>query len=50
MHLIETLLPLLKIELTDFCGKTSNNEKIDKHYVNEDGIITDLINKTTSID
>lgn len=49
MHLIETLLPLLKIgACIDFCGKTSNNEKIDKHYVNEDGIITDLINKTTS--
>lgn len=49
IHLIETLLPLLRIgAMIDFHGKDSNGKKIDKHYVNEDGIITDLINKTTA--
>lgn len=44
MELISMLLPLMKIgAIVDFHGEKANGEIIDKHIVNEDGILTYLI-------
>lgn len=49
LGLVITLLPLLKIgAVIDFNGIDSNGNIHTERLVNQDGIITDLINKTTS--
>ena len=49
LHLVKTLVPLLKIgAVIDFTGINYHGEEYNEHIINEDGIITFLINKTTS--
>lgn len=49
LKLVLTILPLTKIgAVIEFNSLTLKNEKIHEKYVNQDGIITDLINKTTT--
>jgi len=49
LQLISTLLPLVKIgTVVDFNAIDANGNVYSERLVNQDGIITDLINKTTS--
>jgi DNA gyrase subunit B len=49
LNLIQMLLPLLKIgAVIDFVGIDINGKTYKDRLVNEDGIVTDLINKTTN--
>ena len=49
LHLVKLLTPLLKIgAVVDFEAVDYNGNPYSEHIVNEDGIITFLINKTTS--